>query len=274
MKGEFFMNYKLVVFDLDGTLYEGTDHFDFYATHLQQKVAKKDRLEFQLDYEAMKAGNHVVQIGKAYDVARDAVLTIDPMTLKVTAAHTWEGEQYDQASVEEVYTGELSFNFEDMIAIGDGWWYPFVCAKHYGVTDCYSSYQATKEYMVSDKFQLEPLPGLRDKLLELKKHTHVVVMTNSDRDDVGRLFKELGLEGVFEHIISSAKKPTRTMGLFEQLLSHYEVKPEEAVSVGDNFINEIAPAVLLGMDAVYIHPQRPKIDLEQVRVVSTVLELW
>lgn len=266
--------YKLVVFDLDGTLYEGTSHFDYYANHLKQKVDKKDRSEFQLDYEAMKAGNHVVQIGKAYDVENDAVLTIDPMTLRVVEAHTWDGEKFEDKSVEETYPGELSFNFDNMIAIGDGWWYPFVCAKHYGVEDCYSSYTATKEYMVSDDFTLEPLTGLRDHLIKLNKATQTVVMTNSDREDVGRLFYELGLEGIFDHIIPSANKPSSTSEQLQHLLTQYEVKPEEAVSVGDNFINEIAPAVLLGMDAVYIHPQMPEVDLERVKVVSSVVDLF
>lgn len=267
-------NYKLVIFDLDGTLYEGTDHFDFYASHLKNKVDKSDRMEFQLDYEAMKAGNHIVQIGKAYDVLKDTVLTIDPMTLKVVSAHTWDGEAYDQSSVEEHYPNPLEFNFSDMIAIGDGWWYPFVCAKHHGVEDCYSSYNATKEYMVSDRFTLTPLTGLKENLLNLKQKTNIVVMTNSDRDDVGRLFSELGLEGVFDHMIPSANKPGSTTDQLTHLLKHYEIKPEEAVSIGDNFINEVAPAVLLGMDAVYIHPQLPEVNLKNVQVVASVVDLF
>ncbi|WP_059105375.1 HAD family hydrolase [Shouchella shacheensis] len=266
--------YKLVVFDLDGTLYEGTDHFDFYADHLKANVAKRDKAEFQLDYEAMKAGNHVVQIGKAYDVQRDAVLSIDPMTLRVTAVHDWEGESWSEEEASRTYPGGLSFNFEDMIAIGDGWWYPFVCAKHHGVRDCYSSYLATKEYMVSDEFTLEPLEGLRENLLQLKNSSQIVLMTNSDHDDVGRLFKELGLEGVFEHSITSATKPSQTDAQLAHLLKHYDVQPEEAVSIGDNFINEIAPAVLLGMDAVYIHPQKPVIDKAGVQVVASVTDCF
>lgn len=237
-------------------------------------MAKADQMEFQLDYEAMKAGNHIVSIGKAYDVVNDTVLTIDPMTLKVVIAHTWDGEALDQSTIEEHYSEPLSFNFSDMIAIGDGWWYPFVCAKHHGVEDCYSSYNATKEYMVSDKFTLVPLAGLKENLLQLKEKTNTIVMTNSDQEDVSRLFAELGLEGIFDHIIPSANKPGSTTEQLTRLLKQYNVEPSEAVSIGDNFINEVAPAVLLGMDAVYIHPQLPEVDLKNVRVVSSVVDLF
>ncbi|WZY00506.1 HAD family hydrolase [Bacillus sp. FSL W7-1360] len=266
--------YKLVIFDLDGTLYEGTDHFDYYAEKLKENVAASQKDMFSLDYEAMKSGRHIVQIGKVYDVNRDLVLTMDPMTLRVTEAHTWEGASLSEIQTHELYPQVLSFDFENMIAIGDGWWYPFVCAKHHGVVDCYDSYVATKEYMVSDDFSLIPLARLVENIRILNGKTQTVVVTNSDADDVARLFRELGLTGAFEHVVTSAKKPAQTTTLFKQLLQQYDVQPEEAVSIGDNFINEVAPAVLLGMDAVYIHPQRPVVDHKKVRVVTSVVDLF
>lgn len=261
---------KLVIFDLDGTLYEGTDHFDYYAEHLLNQVVDVDKKEaFLVDYNRMKNGEHAVAIGKAYDVEKDLVLTIDPMTLHVTQATNWDG-----TSVNVEYEEALQFNFKDMIAIGDGWWLPFVTAKHYGVKDCYPSYLATKEYMVTDEFTLERLEGLREYLLELREETSIVLMTNSDSEDVGRLFKELDLEDVFEHVVTSAQKPTYTTDLFKELLIHYKVNPEEALSVGDNFINEIAPALLLGMKAAYITPHPFAGAHKQLKVIPSVTALY
>ncbi|WP_413379521.1 HAD family hydrolase [Alkalihalobacillus sp. 1P02AB] len=264
------INSKLVIFDLDGTLYEGTEHFDYYARHLQAKVSLEKREEFYREYEQMKEGKHLVSIGKVYDVRRDLVLTINPIDLLVTAAYRWDGEKITDEQLQTFYPGAQQFDFDNLVAIGDGWWLPFACAKHYGVNDCYSSYLATKEFMVSNDFTIEQLPGLREFLLELQKDSNIVLMTNSDREDVGRLLNELDLVGVFEHIITSAKKPTYTKGLIQHLIEQYKVKPEEVVSVGDNFINEIAPALSLGVKAIYIQPNGHDSEVENLTVVPSV----
>ncbi|MBM7662396.1 putative hydrolase of the HAD superfamily [Bacillus mesophilus] len=265
---------KLVVFDLDGTLYEDTDHFDYYAELLKQEVTPNEQASYQQDYEEMKAGKHIVQIGKAYDVENDYVLTLDPMTLKITEVYKWDGQQISQDEIDRLYQKPLQFNFEDMIAIGDGWWLPFVAAKHYGVKDTYTSYNKTKEYMVTENFELTKTPGLKNGLVELKESKKLVLCTNSDIDDVGRLLKELELDTIFEHILPSSMKPTNTESHFKKLLEQYECQPHEVVSIGDNFINEIAPALKLGMRAVYIHPTHESEDQEQLMVVPTLANVW
>lgn len=271
---------NLYIFDLDGTLYEGTDHFDYYAELLMQDVPEENREAFWNDYEKMKAGEHPVAIGKAYDVENDLAVTVDPLTLKAVEAHKWNGEKVD--APERIYGEEqLVFDFKKLVAIGDGWWLPFAGAKHYGVKDCYPRYLQTKEYMVSEEFTLEAISGLREFLLELRERHDIALMTNSDREDVLRLLGELELTGVFDHVITSAQKPARTKAFFEELQSIYKIPFGQMVSVGDNFINEIAPALLLGMKAVYIseHPhQTEHKDLYQVNKIidwtSSLRKSW
>ncbi|MCM3488009.1 HAD family hydrolase [Alkalihalophilus marmarensis] len=266
--------YDLIIFDLDGTLYEGGEHFEYYANHLKQKVKEDQQKEFASDYEKMKEGEHPVTIGKAYDVEKDLVLTIDPMTLLVAEALRWDGSLLSEQETRDLYQEKLIFDFESMIAIGDGWWLPFVCAKHYGVEDCYSSYVATKEFMVTDAFTLDPLPGLKDSLERLAAATSVVLVTNSDIDDVNRLLHELQLTDMFKEVIPSAKKPAETSRLFKQLLAAYQVEPDRTVSIGDNYINDVAPAVLLGMDGIYINPDTPPSFHRNVKVISSVVDCF
>lgn len=253
-----FREAKLFIFDLDGTLYEDTDHFDYYASLLQQNLPTDKQQAFASDYSQMKAGKHPVTIGKAYDVERDAVITIDPMTEKATAVQDWNGSEWLPDMVQQVYPNPLHFNFEKMIAIGDGWWLPQVTARHYGLTarqvqDCYNK---TKEYMVTDEFQLTKTPGLKDGLIHLGRQKNLVLVTNSEIDDVTRLLKELDLENLFDDIVPLALKPANTKKHFHSIMSRYGASPGETVSIGDNFINEIAPALALGMKAVYIQPYR------------------
>ncbi|MDF0727383.1 hypothetical protein PY093_11865 [Cytobacillus sp. S13-E01] len=42
---------RVIVFDLDGTLYEDTHHFDYYALRLQEMLPEENRVLFWNDYE-------------------------------------------------------------------------------------------------------------------------------------------------------------------------------------------------------------------------------
>lgn len=245
---------NLLIFDMDGTVYEDTAHFDYYAAQLQLQLPAEKQEAFAAEYEKIKEGNHAVNVGMAYDVKRDAVITVDPMTLKAKSVNDWHGTKWSRKDIEEIYPGTLHFDFETLIAIGDGWWLPQVAARHFGATteQTFESYNHTKAFMVTDEFQLTKTPGLKDALIRLGDQKHVVLVTNSDQDDVNRLLKELDLEGIFEEIVPSAQKPLKSKEHLQALLEKYETEPDKTVSFGDNFINEIAPSLKLDIKTVYI----------------------
>ncbi|WP_066175962.1 HAD family hydrolase [Bacillus marinisedimentorum] len=262
---------KVLIFDLDGTLYEDTDHFDYYARQLMKELPEHQQEAFMNEYSSMKNDNHIVSIGKGYDMKRDAVLTVDPMTLDVIEAHSWKGAVWPGNKVRETYNGPVTFDFKNIIAIGDGWWLPFVTAAHFGIADkTLECYNRTKEYMVTDQFHLSRTPGLKEGLIKLKQSKELVLMTNSDADDVERLLKELGLQGIFDYKYCSSRKPLATMSLFRNILGRFGVHAHETCSIGDNFINEVAPALKMGMNAVYIHPHRHEAGHENLAVVHTL----
>ncbi|MFD1017835.1 HAD family hydrolase [Thalassobacillus hwangdonensis] len=264
-----------LIFDLDGTLYEDTDHFDYYAAQLKEKLPADKKAEFEADYHSILNGAHPLTIGKAYDIEHDAILTLDPFTNKVTEAHTWEGEMWNQTQIEKAYPEALSYDFERMIAIGDGWWLPFSAAVHHGLhmKDTYHCYVKTKEYMVSEEFQLTQTPGLKDWLTKWKEEKHLILMTNSEAYDVENLLRELELEGLFHEVITSAQKPSMTDNHFDRVLKELPYKPEEIISIGDNFINEVAPALQKGMHAIFIQPRPVTIEHERLHVVKSLQEL-
>jgi FMN phosphatase YigB (HAD superfamily) len=271
-----FKDMNLVIFDLDGTLYEDTDHFDYYAELLKEKVTGADREDFAKDYEKMKKGIHPVTIGKAYDVNRDSILTLDPISLDVVEVLNWDGSPWSEDKFESTYSDGLTFDFETMIAVGDGWWLPFVTAKHYGVTgeETYNCYTRTKDFMVTEAFQLTKTPGLKEGLKSLKEQTQIVLVTNSEADDVGRLLKELELDSLFEEIIPLAQKPVQTKRIFVELMEKYNVKPEKTLAIGDNFINEIAPALSLGMKTLYIQSFGAYVRHKNLEVINSMANIF
>jgi FMN phosphatase YigB (HAD superfamily) len=243
---------QLLIFDLDGTLYEDTNHFAYFASLLQAMLPPDRQAAFAADYDDMLAGHHPVAIGKAYDIQRDVILTPDPITLHATAVCDWDGNPWSRKRIEETYPGPLTFDFERIVAIGDGWWLPFAAAKHHGVRDTYAAYVKTKEYLATHKHLLTRIPGLRSWLEQQRKSKALVLVTNSEQDDVERLLTQLDLHGLFHQTVTNAKKPTHTAKVFQQLLQEYAAQADEAVSIGDNYLNEVAPALHLGMKAVLL----------------------
>jgi len=263
---------ECIIFDLDGTLYEDTHHFQHYANLLKKGLVKKDQLKFQEDYAKMVAGDHIVKIGRVYDYVNDTILEVDSYTLKVTRAWDWNGNETSTVD----YTEPIQPNFDTMIAIGDGWWPPNVCARHYGHSDPQYAYNETKVFMASEHFKLSKITHLREALLHLKNKRQIVLLTNSDSEDVKRLLSLLNLQGVFAEIVTSARKPELTTEHFKNLIDKFNLKPKEALSVGDNFLNEIAPAEMLGMKSIFIDSQNmdyPQYNGLKVNSISETIEM-
>jgi putative hydrolase of the HAD superfamily len=263
---------KLLIFDLDGTLYEDTDHFDHYCKLMQMRVSDDKKQAFWDTYERMKNGDHPVAIGKVYDIKNDTSVTVDPMTLQVTKVTSFNGEEWSDEQIKREYEGDLVYDFERLIAIGDGWWLPYATAMHFGLkqSDTWECYNATKEYMVTDAFTLTKTAGLKEALEKLRQEKKIVLMTNSEKEDVKRLLDELELDGLFHAVHAESQKPLKTKEKLQEILEEFEIEPHEAVSIGDNFINEIAPALLIGLKAVYIQPNQIEIEHENLNVVPTL----
>lgn len=270
-----FKKAELIIFDLDGTLYEDTDHFQYYAEQLMKQLPNDVQSSYLNEYEQMVAGKHIVTIGKVYDVLRDHVIKLDAINSTVIQAWTWEGEELESETIKRIYPNAISLDFDSMIAIGDGWWLPSVCARHFGAQDTQKAYVATKDYMATDQFKLTKIPGLREGLLHLKNKKNIVLVTNSEKDDVKRLLKNLDLDNVFEDVVTEARKPQFTLNQFNRLSEKYNLEPEQVISIGDNYINEIAPALKLGMQSVFIDFHEfdyPEYDGLKVKSISDLIE--
>ncbi|SDH92494.1 putative hydrolase of the HAD superfamily [Alteribacillus persepolensis] len=264
---------RIAVFDLDGTLYEDTHHFQYYAKELVSKLPHEKQPLFWEDYYNMLESRHPVAIGRVYDVERDRILEVDPTTYKVKKTWNWNGEV---VSTGEDYPGSVALDFHSMIAIGDGWWLPAAAAKHYGIGSTFDSYRRTKEYMQTKEFQFAEAPFRRQALVRLRQQCELVLLTNSEADDVERLLETLDLKGVFHHIIPNAKKPAQTRAHFASIVEEYDVRAEEVVSIGDNYLNDIVPAENMGMQAVLIDPQGKtpvRTTTERVRTLSELFSL-
>lgn len=244
---------ELIIFDMDGTLYEGQGHYDYYAHHLAKTLPIEIQKPFLNTYESIMNNDHILTIGSIYDVLKDWVLYVHPITLEVEKAFTFEGEEIDELLVKQTYIGRIRLEEEKrFVSVGDGWWVPISIAVHYGHIPSFDSYFATKEYMVTTKDAMQKTEGLEDALATLRGNKKLAVVTNSDKDDALMVLEALQLTSYFHTIVPGAKKPIKTAEVFGRICTEHNVKIENAVSIGDNFLNEIYPAIDLGMRGIHI----------------------
>lgn len=246
---------RLIVFDLDGTLYQDTHHFAYYAKRLCEKLPKMKQDDFWRDYQAVLTGTHKLEIGTVFDVEEDLILR--QHNGKVIKGYTWDGENVSEEKLHAIYQHKpLSFNFTTMLNVGDLWWVPGSIARHYKITDeaAEKAFTETREYMMTDEFQMEQIKGFSELLHQLSEKKILVLLTNSPESDSEVILSKLGVQAVFDRKIFNGKKPIETKKHLQFLKEHYDVTYDQILSIGDNAINEIFPAKELGCTTILIDP--------------------
>lgn len=266
-------NTKVIVFDLDGTLYEDTHHFDYYAKKLCEKLDVAKRPLFKQDYEAVLKGSHPLKMGTVFDVEKDLIL--NQKNGRVTQARTWEGQSLLTDEIQTIYNSELQFNFHSMLNIGDLWWVPAAIARHYGIDNqsAEASFIETREYMMSSKFQMKEVHGLKDTLLQLSKNKRLILLTNSPERDSEVILSKLGFQEFFHKKIFDGRKPIQTKEHLMRIREQFQVEYHQILSIGDNAINEITPAKVLGCQTILIDPHKISKPSDADNILSNLEEL-
>ncbi|HWI64106.1 MAG TPA: hypothetical protein VNT75_19890, partial [Symbiobacteriaceae bacterium] len=66
---------RVIVYDLDGTVYDDNRHFEIYARLIQSQLPEAKQAAFWADYSAVVAGEHpALRVGTFFDIPRDLVL--------------------------------------------------------------------------------------------------------------------------------------------------------------------------------------------------------
>jgi FMN phosphatase YigB (HAD superfamily) len=245
-------NVKAIVFDLDGTLYEETHHFEYYAAQVAKRLREEDQHRFWEDYRAVLSGRHPLRIGSVYDAGEDLILFLQNGF--VGEAYRWNGEKLAVAEVKTIYPGQVKIDLDRLFSIGDLWWVPSSIGRHYGLTneETYAAFLETREWMMGPNFEMKEVAGLAETLEQLKTRIVLILMTNSPEMDSEAILQKLKLADVFHHKIFQAGKPIKTAAHLEEIRERYHIEYEEMISIGDNLENDIFPARRLGCRTIFI----------------------
>lgn len=269
-----FSEVRLILFDLDGTLYEDTHHFDLYARLIQEGLPPGVQASFWHDYQRVKEGVHpALRVGTLYHVARDLVLHV--RAGHVSRALTWEGRELDAATRGELFPHAVEVDHETIFNVGDLWWVPSAVGAHYGGDrqQGQAAFFKVREIMSGTDFTISPIPGLKEALLALKGKITLVLATNSPQPDSEAILRKVGLEGVLDRAYFRSQKPGGLLPILEELMATHGLEPRQILSVGDNLVNEIVPLRSLGARTVFIDPHGFGEPSDADLVVRTMAEL-
>lgn len=244
-----------VLFDLDGTLYEDPAVYDRYAAEMGSNLDPQTRERYLDHWQRAKTGGDAARVGLGFDADTDLlfryrggriVSTIDWTGLETPAPSAAEEDPERPVGppIEVPIFGRNRRNIGDLWAMAD------VLAMHYGVPreKRSAAFMATRAFMASDEFHLHLPPGMEERLRDLRaRGFSLLAMSNSPLASVHDVFDELGIRQYFDAIVADAAKP---VGLIDWLADGSN--SEGLLSVGDNYVNDIEPALKAGARALYI----------------------
>ena len=268
-----FKDIKAIVFDLDGTLYEDTHHFEYYAKMISKQLDSTKEDEFMEEYYKAASGNHTLKIGRIYDSVKNLVLVHSQKN--ITEAYTWDGEPIESSRVKELYPEAVEIDMERYMSVGDPWWIPGSLGIHYGLNKnhTYEAFLQTREYMMSPEFVMSPVKDFKETLVSLRDRVKLILLTNSPQPDSEVILDKLGMADVFHKKIFNGKKPSLTLDRFNMIKDEFNLEFSEILSVGDNFVNEILPLIPLGCKTIYMDYHNISEDNWGDMVVNNISEL-
>nr|WP_242534202.1 HAD family hydrolase [Vibrio parahaemolyticus] len=98
-------------------------------------------------------------------------------------------------------------------------------------------------------------PGVKEMLTDLRKHYKLVVITNGPIFSQHPKLKATQMDEWVDHIIVGGEEPEEkpAASIFQKALNLVDVKPEEAIHIGDSLAADIAGANNMGILSVWVN---------------------
>lgn len=113
-----------------------------------------------------------------------------------------------------------------------------------------AAYQASRTALAGGGLDIHAPEGLVELLDRLRPEVRAVVVTNAPTTGLPEALDALGLAGSVDGVIPSAGKPAGSAEVLGRLLAGAD--PVSLMSVGDIWVNDIAPALELGCATAFI----------------------
>ncbi|EJB8583777.1 HAD family hydrolase [Vibrio parahaemolyticus] len=98
-------------------------------------------------------------------------------------------------------------------------------------------------------------PGVKEMLTDLRKHYKLVVITNGPIFSQHPKLKATQMDEWVDHVIVGGEEPEEkpAASIFQKALNLVDIKPEEALHIGDSLAADIAGANNMGILSVWVN---------------------
>ncbi|QIA27788.1 HAD family hydrolase [Thermaerobacter sp. PB12/4term] len=237
---------RLVIFDLDGTLYDDLLYTTAYARALAARLPVQKRSPFLRDAFPLAPLNRRLRLGMIYDRETDTLLG-HPLLAPGTAC-SWDGAV--RRPWQPARPGGHVGAGDRYLTLGDAWTLITAAALRGGLTmeDCVAAMAETRS-----RVTLPPPESYhRHAFFGRGEEPVRVLVTNAGREHAENMLRHLGLEQAFTYRFSEAEKPRGWRRIIPLLERQTGIPRSAMVAIGDNLLNDILPVLEMGVRPLLI----------------------
>ena len=256
-------NIEVVMFDLDGTLYQDASFYKRYTELLFHEHKHEARVgEFLEDMASLLEGRHACSIGDWYHPGSD---TWTRGSVEHPVHRDWNGQ--------EVVIEPLPFSDIPSIYTGDAWSIVAIFAAKYGVDEAQRqrAFQQVRKEMLQGASSFERHQGLYDAIGQLTGVGAKLLMTNSPENTGSEFIAALGCLELFDKIVYGADKPHGIERYMKEIMERDGWRADQILSIGDHAWNDLYPVQKLGGRTIWLSPY-PSSDPSQWDVTLSTLD--
>ncbi|WP_240414152.1 HAD family hydrolase [Paenibacillus periandrae] len=256
-------NVEVVLFDLDGTLYQDGTFYKRYLELLFDKGEHAARLEeFLAEMASLLEGSHPSSIGDWYHPGSDTWTRGGDLTVY----RDWQGQQVEAVTD----TAEMA-----SIYAGDAWSLVSIFAAKYGVGEGQrqQAFQQVRKEMLRGASSFERHPGLYEAIGGLTGVRKRILLTNSPEHTGREFISALACTELFDEIVYGAGKPSGLERYMSELIEQEGLRPDQILSIGDHAWNDLYPVRKLGGRTVWLSPYPSSETVQWDVQLSTLDEL-
>jgi FMN phosphatase YigB (HAD superfamily) len=243
---------RLIVLDLDGTLYHDHDFIPRYMAHLVKETRHRSEVDvFIKEAIDILEGRHAVKIGTFYDSLNNVILHRDGNS--VVSKFSWEGESLKWLPLAED-DSVMSLHQNHIHYVGDEWGVITVLSRRMGLTNeqLQTAFFAVREEMISPQ-GFQPHVRLVKSLQNLESPAfRKILITNSPVSTGFDFVRHVGLQGMFDSYIFDGGKPKTLPDHLQAWMRKELLAFDEIVSIGDNAWNDLYPIKQCGGRTVWV----------------------
>ncbi|BFH60669.1 HAD family hydrolase [Paenibacillus azoreducens] len=241
---------KVVIFDMDGTLYQEDTYMERYIRYLLEGTAHEADTETAVGMgKALRSGEQVFGFGHFYHLQDD--LLVIRLEDGLARGYAWDGSSVPVRK--KVYKFE-SIPAADLLHIGDPWGIVTMFSRKYKLpeTKLAEAFDRVRKEMLAAPYRFEIHGGLMQAIEQLGVEKKVL-MTNTHSESGAEFLNFMQIRHVFDEIYCGAGKPAGLESYLASLLRQ-GYKEYEILSVGDNPWNDLHPVKRIGGRTCFISP--------------------